>query len=215
MIEIKNLSFSYPDLTVFRDVDLTIKSGEFVAIVGSNGSGKSTLLNLMLGFLRPQSGSIKLLGQPIDAFDQYSKIGTVFQGGLTRSQGFPATALEVVMLKAKRMNKQARIDAMTSLDHVGLKEIAHKKISKLSGGQLQRVYIARELMYEPSILFLDEPTTGLDKQSEEDLMNVLEHLNTVHKMTIIMVTHHHKDGNYRVLEVAEESILEKKVMKNV
>ncbi|CAM3566114.1 metal ABC transporter ATP-binding protein [Erysipelothrix urinaevulpis] len=209
MIEIKNMSFSYPDMTIFSSVNLKIEAGDFVAIVGANGSGKSTLLNLMLGFLKAQEGTIKLLGQPIEDFNQYAKIGTVFQGGLTKSQGFPATALEVVMLKAKSMNKQARKDALASLDHVGLKDIAHKKISNLSGGQLQRVYIARELMYEPEVLFLDEPTTGLDKTSTQELMELLAHLNEVHKMTIVMVTHQSYDESLKVLEVVDAGIIEK------
>lgn len=208
MIKIKNMSFRYPDLDIFNNVNLEISKGEFVSIIGSNGSGKSTLLNLILGFIKPDSGSIEVLGEPIEKFSQFDRIGTIFQGGLTRSQGFPASALEVVMLKSKKMNKEAKKMALDSLDHVGLKDIAHKKISELSGGQLQRVYIARELMYEPDILFLDEPSSGLDSESIKDLMELLDHLNDVHNMTIVMVTHHSNELGHRILEVKEGKVIE-------
>ena len=208
MIKIKNMSFRYPDLEIFNNVNLEISKGEFVSIIGANGSGKSTLLNLILGFIKPDLGSIEVLGEPIEKFSQFDRIGTIFQGGLTRSQGFPASALEVVMLKSKKMNKEAKKMALDSLDHVGLKDIAHKKISELSGGQLQRVYIARELMYEPDILFLDEPSSGLDSESIKDLMELLDHLNDVHNMTIIMVTHHSNELGHRILEVKEGKVIE-------
>lgn len=208
MIKIKNMSFRYPDLEIFNNVNLEISKGEFVSIIGANGSGKSTLLNLILGFIKPDSGSIEVLGEPIEKFSQFDRIGTIFQGGLTRSQGFPASALEVVMLKSKKMNKEAKKMALDSLDHVGLKDIAHKKISELSGGQLQRVYIARELMYEPDILFLDEPSSGLDSESIKDLMELLDHLNDVHNMTIVMVTHHSNELGHRILEVKEGKVIE-------
>lgn len=208
MIKIKNMSFRYPDLDIFNNVNLEISKGEFVSIIGANGSGKSTLLNLILGFIKPDSGSIEVLGEPIEKFSQFDRIGTIFQGGLTRSQGFPASALEVVMLKSKKMNKEAKKMALDSLDHVGLKDIAHKKISELSGGQLQRVYIARELMYEPDILFLDEPSSGLDSESIKDLMELLDHLNDVHNMTIVMVTHHSNELGHRILEVKEGKVIE-------
>jgi len=208
MIKIKNMSFRYPDLEIFNNVNLEISKGEFVSIIGANGSGKSTLLNLILGFIKPDLGSIEVLGEPIEKFSQFDRIGTIFQGGLTRSQGFPASALEVVMLKSKKMNKEAKKMALDSLDHVGLKDIAHKKISELSGGQLQRVYIARELMYEPDILFLDEPSSGLDSESIKDLMELLDHLNDVHNMTIVMVTHHSNELGHRILEVKEGKVIE-------
>ncbi len=112
------------------------------------------------------------------------------------------------MLKSKKMNKEAKKMALDSLDHVGLKDIAHKKISELSGGQLQRVYIARELMYEPDILFLDEPSSGLDSESIKDLMELLDHLNDVHNMTIVMVTHHSNELGHRILEVKEGKVIE-------
>lgn len=208
MIKIENLNFKYPDLTIFENANLTINKGEFVSIVGANGSGKSTLLNLMLGFSEKDKGKVTVLGEDAMHFTQFEKIGYISQSGLTMSQGFPATALEVVMLKSKKMNKKAKEEALLSLDHVGLKDISNKKISELSGGQLQRVYIARELMCEPEILFLDEPTSGLDSQSITDLLSLLDHLNIVHSMTIVMVTHHSEEQSNRVIEVKDRQLLE-------
>lgn len=208
MIKIKNLYFKYPDLTIFEDANLTINKGEFVSIVGVNGSGKSTLLNLLLGFKESDRGEIKVLGEDAMHFSQFNKIGYISQSGLAHSQGFPATALEVVMLKNKKMNKKAKEEAILSLEHVGLFGIENKKISELSGGQLQRVYIARELMCEPEILFLDEPTSGLDSQSSESLMEVLHHLNEVHDMTIIMITHHSAELSNRIIEVKDKQLVE-------
>lgn len=208
MIKIKNLNFKYPDLTIFEDANLTINKGEFVSFIGINGSGKSTLLNLLLGFTERDSGDISILGQDAEKFNQFDKIGYISQSGLTHSQGFPATASEVVMLKNKKMNKKSREEAIYSLEHVGLFGIEDKKISELSGGQLQRVYIARELMCEPEILFLDEPTSGLDSAATESLMEVLHHLNDVHDMTIIMVTHHSAELSNRIIEVKEKQLVE-------
>lgn len=208
MIKIKNLNFKYPDLTIFKDANLTINKGEFVSIVGVNGSGKSTLMNLLLGFKEKDSGEITVLGEDAMHFTQYSKIGYISQSGLAHSQGFPATALEVVMLKNKKMNKEAKAEALYSLEHVGLFGIENKKISELSGGQLQRVYIARELMCEPDILFLDEPTSGLDSEASKSLMEVLHHLNEVHHMTIVMVTHHSAELSNRIIEVKDEQLVE-------
>lgn len=208
VVKVKDLSFKYPDFSIFKNVTLEINQGEFVSIIGANGSGKSTLFKLLLGFLKPDKGSISILGESPSKFTQFNKIGTIFQSGLLHSQGFPATALEVVMLKNKKMNKEAKKMALDSLDHVGLRHIAYKKISELSGGQLQRVYIARELLFEPEILFLDEPTSSLDKKASQQLMELLEHLNDVHNMTIIMITHRQEELSDRVLEVADNTIKE-------
>ena len=208
MIKIENLNFKYPDLTIFKDANLTINKGEFVSIIGANGSGKSTLMNLLLGFKEKDDGTISILGEDPLHFTQYSKIGYISQSGLTHSQGFPATALEVVMLKNRKMNKKSKEEALYSLEHVGLFGIEHKKISELSGGQLQRVYIARELMCDPEILFLDEPTSGLDSAASKSLMEVLHHLNEVHDMTVVMVTHHSAELSNRIIEVKNGQLIE-------
>lgn len=209
MIELKNLSFSYPNKTILKDVNLKINKGEFVSIIGENGSGKSTLMNLMLGLLKPTTGQMMLLGQDAVNFNDFHKIGVISQSGLQKFSAFPATALELVMAKHKRMNKAAKKAALASLDHVGMLEYADHMLSELSGGQLQRVLIAREVMFEPEILFLDEPSSALDKKSVENLLELLEHFHTVHQMTIVMITHHYDELSSRVLEVKDNQIIER------
>lgn len=209
MVELKNLSFSYPNKEILKDVDLKISQGEFVSIIGENGSGKSTLMNLMLGFLKPDKGSIKLFDVDSHHFRDFQKIGVISQSGLAKFSEFPATATELVMAKHKRMNKAAKEAALASLDHVGMLEYKDHMLSELSGGQLQRVLIAREVMFEPDILFLDEPSSALDQKSVQNLLELLDHFHTVHNMTIVMITHHYDELSHRVLEVKDGKIIER------
>lgn len=190
IIELKNVSFSYPNNLVLQDTSLCFNEGDFAGIIGKNGSGKSTLLKLILGQLKPSSGKVEL--------DKTKKIGYVEQVTLTSDNSFPASVKEIVMLGLygkiglfKFMNKQHKKLISNALVTVGLKGFEKKQISFLSGGQQQKVLIAKALVANPDILILDEPTTGIDKESEADFMKLLEHLNTFHKKTIILVTHNY------------------------
>lgn len=217
IIQVKNLSFSYEKRPVLKDVSFDVFARDFVAIVGSNGSGKSTLMRLLLGLLKPQEGSVELFGTNVQQLKNYASLGYVPQGGLLQVSSFPATVLEVILLRLPKGNffnfsNKKRIDeAMKTLRHVGMEDYAHRLISTLSGGQLQRVLIARELMMNPEILLLDEPTSGLDKESIETLYTLLDHINEVHDITIIMITHQHnyqKSRINRVFEVFDYSVSE-------
>lgn len=209
VIQVKNLSFSYEKRAVLKDVSFDIQARDFVAIVGSNGSGKSTLMQLLLGLLKPQKGSVELFGTDVLQLKNYASIGYVPQGGLLQVSAFPATVLEVILLRLPKGNffnfsNHRRVqEAMKTLRHVGMEEYAHRLISTLSGGQLQRVLIARELMMNPEILLLDEPTSGLDKESIEALYTLLDHINEVHDITIIMITHQHSHQESRINRVFE------------
>lgn len=201
ILTVKNLSHSFGETLVLDNVSFQIQSGEVVALIGENGSGKSTLLKLIINQLSIQTGEIILHGQPIQKFNQFDSIGYVPQGGLIASSQFPATALEVVLLRLPKgnffnfSNKDRVKKAMNALDHVGLKDKAYDLIGNLSGGQLQRVLIAREMIMDPKLLILDEPTTGLDQQSIQTLFTLIEHLQKVHDMTVLMVTHQIEDMN--------------------
>lgn len=217
IIQVKNLSFSYEKRPVLKDVSFDVFARDFVAIVGSNGSGKSTLMRLLLGLLKPQEGSVELFGTNVQQLKNYASLGYVPQGGLLQVSSFPATVLEVILLRLPKGNffnfsNKKRIDeAKKTLRHVGMEDYAHRLISTLSGGQLQRVLIARELMMNPEILLLDEPTSGLDKESIETLYTLLDHINEVHDITIIMITHQHnyqKSRINRVFEVFDYSVSE-------
>lgn len=196
IIKVHNLSYRYGETKVLDNVNFSINRKDFVAISGANGSGKSTLMKLLLGLLTPKKGSVTLFDEDVSTILNFSNIGYVPQGGLLQVSRFPATVLEVILLRIPRGNffnfsSKARVDeAMKTLRHVGMQDYAHRLISSLSGGQLQRVLIARELMMNPDIIFLDEPTSGLDKKSIDTLYRLLDHINEVHDITIVMITHH-------------------------
>jgi zinc transport system ATP-binding protein len=201
-VEISSLSLLYGSHTVLEDITLNISSGEFISIVGPNGGGKSTLIKLMLGLLEPTSGLIKIDGhRPSQLDSRY--FGYVPQLK-TADRSFPATAVELVAsgIEANwpaRLNRTLVAASIDALRKVSAEELAGKQLSKLSGGELQRIYLARSIAREPKILLLDEPATGIDSASETDLNNILEKIREETKTTVIMVTHdwetayHHSD----------------------
>lgn len=196
ILEIKNLSFGYDKNLILEDVNLEIKKSDFITISGANGSGKSTLIKLILGENKKDSGSINLFGQAIDDFKDYEKIGYVPQVREASDLSFPITAREYIVLnlfnKFNRFNRPSKMcwgivnDVLKSLNIENLK---NTPINQLSGGQAQRVMIARALVNNPEFLILDEPTVGIDKASKEDLIKLLKHINIGHNITILMVTH--------------------------
>jgi zinc transport system ATP-binding protein len=190
-IEIEDLSFAYSsDIPVLTDVQLSVWPLDSACIVGPNGGGKTTLIKLLLGLLSPSSGSIRVFGQaPAEA---RTRIGYVPQYA-RYDACFPISALEVVCMarlgrsfsgRYSREDKQAAMDALTS---VRLADLAKRPFAALSGGQRQRVLIARALASGGKILILDEPTASLDRESEQQLLNLLAELNK--ELIILMVTH--------------------------
>ena len=209
IIDVNNVSFNYGETKVLDAINMSINRKDFVAITGSNGSGKSTLIKLLLGLLKPDSGRVCLFGEDIKTILNFSNIGYVPQGGLLQVSRFPATVLETILLRIPKgnffnfSNSKRTEEALKALRHVGMEETAHRLIGNLSGGQLQRVLIARELMMNPDILFLDEPTSGLDKDSIEGLYLLLDHINEVHDITIVMITHHNNHAVSKINRVFE------------
>lgn len=196
VIEANNLEFYYGQNHIFSKVNFIIKKGDFVSLIGANGSGKSTLLNLLLGEKRPTDGQIKLFDEDIRNFSQWSRIGYVPQTGFGLSKDFPASCQEIVMTNLfpeiglfKPASKTHKDKALEALDLVNMKEYAKSLIGELSGGQIQRVMIARVLVNNPDIMILDEPTTGIDSQTVDLLYNLLWKLNKEKNITIFMVTH--------------------------
>lgn len=217
MIELKNISRTYPmgqeGVQALRDVSLTITEGEFIAIMGPSGSGKSTLLHV-LGFLdKPDSGAYLLGGKDISRMegDELSVIrnrvaGFVFQQfHLLRRN----TALENVELPLIYAGKRAdRPRALDRIRDVGLAARASHKPNELSGGEQQRIAIARALVNDPPIIFADEPTGNLDTKSEEEIIRILKELNQKGK-TIIMVTHEREVAEHaqRIIYMRDGKIL--------
>lgn len=190
IIKINNVTFSYPNNLVLKDVSVNFLEGDFIGIIGKNGSGKSTLLKLILGQLKPTSGKIET--------DKTKKIGYVEQVTLTSDNSFPANVREIVTLGLYKQigmfsfpNKHHKKLVSNALKTVGLEGFEKRQISFLSGGQQQKVLIAKALVSNPDILVLDEPTTGIDKDSEKEFIRLLEHLNRHHNKTIILVTHNY------------------------
>ncbi|NVD07943.1 ABC transporter ATP-binding protein [Vibrio sp. JPW-9-11-11] len=190
----KRVSTNQEQLTILEDVNLEIKEGESVAIVGTSGAGKSTLMTLLAGLDTPTSGEIELLGQPIHQLDDERRaairsesVGFVFQSFLL----IPSlSAMDNVtlpcLLKGDDEDQQR---ARMLLDSVGLGNRLQHSPSQLSGGEQQRVALARAFMIQPKILFADEPTGNLDQQTASKIIELLFELNHQHGTTLVLVTH--------------------------
>jgi zinc transport system ATP-binding protein len=186
-IRIEDVSFSYDRIRVLEKINLQLEMGEFFAIIGPNAAGKSTLVKLILGLLMPDMGNIQVLGcHPRDA---RGRIGYVPQHPTFR-RDFPISVSEVVRLGQLGSNtsvRQAEMNIKAAMQAVELEEISTRQISTLSGGQLQRVLIARALACSPEILILDEPTANIDVATEANIFELLKQHNE--SMTIIVVSH--------------------------
>jgi putative ABC transport system ATP-binding protein len=197
-IELRQLTRKLPsgdrELTILDHVDLTIQPGEFVAVLGPSGSGKSTLLALMAGLDRPTSGEIRIDGEPIQAMSEDGlallrrhKIGFVFQSFQLLSN---LTARENVLLPIELLglsNPFARADEL--LAAVGLADRGHHYPSQLSGGEQQRIALARAFAARPPILLADEPTGNLDGATGRRVLELLTELRSAEGTTLVLVTH--------------------------
>ena len=184
------------DLVVLQDLNLTIAEGAFEALMGPSGSGKSTLLNLIAGLDRPSSGTIRVAGSDVGTLPERARakwraanIGFIFQ---TYNMMPVLTALENVelpLLLTSLSGKERRERSRTALSVVGLADRMQHYPRELSGGQEQRVAIARAIVTDPKLIVADEPTGDLDRKSADEILKLLERLNTEFSKTIIMVTH--------------------------
>lgn len=195
IITVDSVSFSYQQKDVLKDVSFQVKERDFIGLIGTNGAGKTTMLRIIVGLLKPTSGSVSLFGQPINQFKSWEKIGYVPQKN-NLNPLFPATVREVVLsgLVGKRKwfgrnSKEDLIKCEDALMAMGVEDLADKKIGQLSGGQQQRVFLARALINNPSLLILDEPTVGIDAETQESFFHMIKHMHQHHNMTFLMVSH--------------------------
>jgi putative ABC transport system ATP-binding protein len=199
-INLQHVSKSYPakgrGLPIFDDLTLVIPDGDFLAIMGPSGSGKSTILNLLGGIDRPERGEIRIGGQRIDAMSEGAltrwrafHVGFVFQFYNLLPMLTAAQNVELPLLLTQLTRRQRRERVATVLDLVGLSERASHRPSQLSGGQMQRVGIARAVASDPQLLLCDEPTGDLDRASANDILQMLRLLNAELGKTIVMATH--------------------------
>jgi zinc transport system ATP-binding protein len=195
VLEVKDLSFDYPDKSIIHRLSFEVDKGDFLCIVGTNGTGKSTLLKLILNRLTPLEGNIRLMGVSSESFKDYSRIAYVSQKATDINRDFPATVEEIVSLGMyskrglfERVRSEDKARVREVLDTVGMSEFAGRRIGYLSGGQQQRVFIAKALVSSPEIIFLDEPTVGIDIKAVDSICCLLGELNR-RGLTIVMVTH--------------------------
>lgn len=206
-IELKGVSKGYPlgksQISIFDELTMTIEAGDFVAIMGPSGSGKSTILNLIGGIDTIDTGTISVGGTVLGQLGESAltrwrsnNVGFVFQFYNLMPMLTAAENVELPLLLTSLGRSERKERVKTILDIVGLTERAGHLPSELSGGQQQRVGIARAVASDPQILLCDEPTGDLDRKSANEILELLQLLNTQQKKTIIMVTHDESSTQY-------------------
>lgn len=194
-ISVSNLTFGYDYRTVLKDISFTLKSGDFLAVIGNNGSGKSTLIKCILGINKIPVAKIFLDDVDITEYKNYRNIGYVPQKFDDFNYEFPITVNEI--LQVSKYTNFTEDQKLELLDKVGILELQNENINNLSGGQLQRVFIARSLMNNPKLLILDEPTVGVDRENVEGFYKTINELNN-EGITIMLITHniHESKANF-------------------
>lgn len=209
-IDIKDLTVVFGNHPALTNISFSVEENNFITIIGPNGGGKSTLLKVILGLITPTSGKVII-----------NNSGTEVGNGLnnnrkdinpiayvpqikTLDRSFPALPIELVLtgIKGKwsaRISKDERQAALSALEQVGAAHLQNRTISRLSGGELQRIYLARAFVRKPKILLLDEPATGIDMSGDNDINHIIDCYHEKHGTTVLMVTHdwesayHHAD----------------------
>jgi len=195
-IALENIEYSYARTPVLRDITFSVTPGDFFIVIGPNGSGKTTLMKLIAGIAQPDKGLVNILDRPIHSYRRKSLARQIALVPQSVPMDFPFTVKEVVLmgrspyqgmlgLESKGdMKKTQQAITFTGLDH-----LADRKMNQLSGGECQRVFIARAICQEPSVLLLDEPTAALDLSHQIRIMDLMEKLKTEKQITIVMVSH--------------------------
>ncbi|NLQ70755.1 ABC transporter ATP-binding protein [Streptococcus mutans] len=179
ILKTQDLTKTYGQHIAVNHVNLEIEKGSFTAILGPNGAGKSSTIQMLIGLLQPDSGSVH--------YAQEIKIGVVFQNSVLDEM---LTVKENLQIRACQYKQVASGKVEELIDQLGLTNFSHQQYGSLSGGQKRRVDIARALLNNPDILFLDEPTTGLDIQTREAIWDLLNLLQEKQKMTVVLTTHY-------------------------
>ena len=196
ILDVCDLSVERSGKVVIRDVCLQVTEGDFVGIVGPNGSGKSTLLLAILGVLKPKSGTIQIYGKSPNSVISNKKIGWVSQAAANLPKNVKITVRELVKLGTinranmfDRLNRSGNSRVDEAIRKTGLENVKHTEVGRLSGGQKQRAVIARALASEADFIILDEPMVGIDRDSKNSLLRLLDGLCHEEGKTILMVSH--------------------------
>ena len=200
---------------MLENVDLNIHKGDYLGVIGPNGGGKTTLIKIMLGLLMPKIGVVKMFGEDIQSFEDWSKVGYVPQKVINFDVNFPATVFEVVAMGRygkrglfKSLTKEDKRIIGDSLKQVEMFEFKNRIIGDLSGGQQQRVFIARALAGQPEVIFLDEPMAGVDSLAQDQFYQLLKKLNHELGLTLVFISH---DIEAVVNEVTEIAFVNRKL----
>lgn len=204
-IKVSNLVFGYNAMPVLKDLSFSIPEGDLCCITGENGSGKSTLMKLILGELKGYKGSISLFGKAMKEYNDLTWIGYVPQASVMNKVAFPTTCREIVVQGLYKQFGIVRIPrkkhykvAEQALAKMDLERYSHVPFNQLSGGLQQRVMICRALINDPKLLILDEPTAGVDKESKESFLGLLNKINQEQKITCLLVSHEYQLVNERL-----------------
>jgi len=196
VLEVENLNVSRSGNLVIENANFGIRRKDYVGIVGPNGGGKTTLLLAILGMLPKQSGSIRLFGEPAESFSSWEKIAYVSQNAINFDSSFPLTVKELVALgKVNRRNLGRRLgrgewdEVEEAMEFMGRADLSEKRVGELSGGQKQRAFVAKALVRNPEVIFLDEPVAGVDATTQEKFYQKLSDLNGKKGITILIVSH--------------------------
>lgn len=192
MIRINQLTVAYDQVPVFKNLTVDFNSGKITGIIGPNGAGKSTLVKTMLGLVKPQSGSVDFQGQP---FKKIQKNIAYVEQRKDLDLSFPINVFDLVLTGTygklglfKSPDKKANASCQKAIEQVGLTEFSHRQIGSLSGGQLQRAFVARAIVQEAEVIVLDEPFVGIDLQSETAIIAIMRQWKAENK-TIIVIHH--------------------------
>ena len=215
IIEVSGVSFAYNEDLVLENVDLNIHKGDYLGVIGPNGGGKTTLIKIMLGLLTPKIGVVKMFGEDIQSFEDWSKVGYVPQKVINFDVNFPATVFEVVAMGRygkrglfKSLTKEDKKIINEALRQVEMEGFKDRIIGDLSGGQQQRVFIARALAGQPEVIFLDEPMAGVDSLAQDQFYQLLKKLNHELGLTLVFISH---DIEAVVNEVTEIAFVNRKL----
>lgn len=196
IIQSDHISIHFGETAVLSDVSFSIKKGDFVGLAGPNGAGKTTLVKALLGLIPHTEGSISLFGSPLQKFREWQRIGYLPQKISSINSHFPATVHEIIKLGLlsgknwpKAMTNQDSIKTENIMAELEIENLRNKLFFELSGGQQQKVLLARALVAGPELLIFDEPSTALDPESRDSFYQLIKRLNKDRHITVILITH--------------------------
>ena len=181
ILEVTNLTMKFDNKEIFKDLNFKLEAGSMTTLLGPNGTGKTTLINILMNLLSPTSGSFKFADNvKLVYVPQFRNIDVEYPLSIKSFVGLNAPTFK---------NKQVRADIQQELEEVNLSAIQNTRMGEASGGQKQRAYLAQALLDKPNMIILDEATASLDPVAKEELMQLIQHLNQKHQMTVLFVTH--------------------------